>query len=346
MKSQALKRLPFTVLLPVCAMGICLTSVLSLTRGAMPLPAHDSLLTLWDTFWGTELSALAGYQKLVILDLRLPRTLLALMVGAILAQSGAVMQGLFRNPLADPGIIGASIGAALGAALVIVLLPTSMQGYLLPIAAFLGALVITLLVFKLAQDDRGTSVVMLLLAGVAVTAFVGAVMGFLNVIADDQALRDITLWQMGSVAQASNESLALCFLVLLATAMYIQHHAQALNALLLGESEARHLGIDVEHLKIKLIVAATIGVGVTVSIAGNIGFIGLVVPHLVRMLCGPDHRILLPLSALIGAVLLLAADISARLLMIPRELPVGLLTAALGAPFFVILLIKQRRAFI
>jgi iron complex transport system permease protein len=312
----------------------------------MPLTAGGSLLAIWDGLWGTQLSNLDSYQQLVVLELRLPRTILALLIGAILAQCGAVMQGLFRNPLADPGIIGASSGAALGAAIVIIVLPVSMQGFATPVAAFMGALAMTLLVFKLAHGENGTSVMMLLLAGVAVSAFSGAMMGFLNVIADDQALRDITLWQMGAVSRASDSSLILCASVMCFVAWYFQRHCQSLNALLLGEAEARHLGIDVERLKMKLIVAATIGIGVAVSVSGIIGFVGLVIPHLVRMLVGPDHRTLLPLSAACGATLLLFADIGARLMMSPAELPVGLLTAAVGAPFFVFLLISQRKTFV
>ncbi len=341
-----MQRLSLSILLPICLTLMLLSIALSLTRGAMEIPTSGSLLTLWDGFWGTQYSGLAQYQQLVVLDLRLPRTLLALFVGAMLAQCGAVMQGLFRNPLADPGIIGASSGAALGAAIAIVLLPSALQGVFTPIAAFVGALIATLLVFKLAQGENGTSVIMLLLAGVAVAAFVGAVMGFLNVIANDQALRDITLWQMGSVAHVSANSLILCFITMMMIGWYFQRQAKALNAILLGESEARHLGIDVERLKIKIIIITTIGIGVTVSVAGIIGFIGLVIPHLVRMLTGPDHRILLPLSAIIGALLLLLADIGARLLMAPSELPVGLVTAVIGAPFFTFLLIKQRNTFI
>jgi len=341
-----MRRISFSLLLFLCLVLGLVAITLSLTRGAMAMAASDILLALWDGLWGTKLSKLADYQQLVILDLRLPRTLLALFVGAVLAQCGAVMQGLFRNPLADPGIIGASSGAALGAALVMVLIPVFLQGAAIPVAAFFGALLTTLLVFKLAQGQNGTSVVMLLLAGVAVTAFGGAAMGFLNVIASDQALRDITLWQMGSVAYTDSNSLLLCFVVMVLMAWYFQRHAQSLNALLLGESEARHLGIDVEKLKIKLIVVTTIGIGVTVSVAGIIGFIGLVIPHLVRMLTGPDHTTLLPLSAVFGALLLLCADIGARLLMAPAELPVGLLTALLGAPFFAFLLINQRKNFI
>ncbi len=340
-----MQRLSYSIVLPICLALTVVAIALSLTRGAMPLPTNESLLTLWDGMWGTRYSDLAQFQQLVVLDLRLPRTLLALFVGAMLAQCGAVMQGLFRNPLADPGIIGASSGAALGAAIAIILLPAALQGIATPIAAFIGALVATLLVFKLAQGENGTSIIMLLLAGVAVAAFAGAAMGFLNVVADDQALRDITLWQMGSVAHVRSYSLLLCFIAMIIIACYFQRQALALNALLLGESEARHLGINVEWLKIKIIIMVTIGIGVTVSVAGIIGFIGLVIPHLVRMLTGPDHRILLPLSAIVGALLLLLADIGARLLMVPSELPVGLVTAIIGAPFFIILLIKQRRNF-
>ncbi|ROS00345.1 iron complex transport system permease protein [Sinobacterium caligoides] len=340
-----INRLPLTTLLPLCLALMIAAVTLSITSGAMALPASQSLLAIWDSLWRTEYSNLAQYQQLVVLDLRLPRTLLALSVGAILAQCGAVMQGLFRNPLADPGIIGASSGAALGAACAIILLPVAMQGVSTPVAAFLGALLTTMLVFKLAQGESGTSVVMLLLAGVAVAAFGGAMMGFLNYIADDQSLRDITLWSMGSVAHVGDGMLLLCFVTMVLTALYFQRHAQALNAMLLGEYEARHLGVNVERMKIKLIVVTTIGIGITVAAAGIIGFIGLVIPHLVRMLTGPDHRTLLPLSAILGALLLLFADVGARLIMMPAELPVGLITAVIGAPLFTVLLIQQRKNF-
>ena len=341
-----IKNLPLPTLIAILCAAIFAIALLSVSRGAMMLPASQSLLSLWDQLIGSHYSDLADYQHLVIWELRLPRTLLALMIGAVLAQSGAVMQGLFRNPLADPGIIGSSSGAALGAALAIILLPPSLQAFSTPIAAFVGALVTTLLIFKLAQSQQGTSVVMLLLAGIAVGAFSGAAMGFLNYIADDQALRDLTLWQMGSVATASETTLWLCLAAAVVLAIYFQRNAQALNAMLLGEAEARHLGIDVERVKMKLIIITTIGIGIAVSASGIIGFIGLVIPHLVRMLIGPDHRYLLPLSALLGAMLLLSADIAARLLLPPAELPVGLLTAVLGAPFFMVLLIQQRKNFI
>jgi heme transport system permease protein len=318
--------------------------LLSLTSGPMHLPASQSLLTLWDTLSGSQYSHLPDYQQLVITEIRWPRTLLALFVGALLAICGAVTQGIFRNPLADPGIIGVSSGAGLGASLAIVLLPASLSVILTPVSAFIGGLLTTLLVYRLAQSQQGsTSVLILLLAGVAVAAFGGAVVGFLTFIADDQALRDLTLWGMGSLNVTEGPMLWLTAVTSLCLIIFYQRQAQALNALLLGEAEAEHLGIDTEKLKRHLIVVTAIGIGVAVSAAGIIGFISLVIPHLIRMSLGPDHHRLLPLSALAGAGLLLMADVGARIWMAPAELPVGLVTALLGAPFFVFLLLQQRQ---
>ncbi|HBX60612.1 MAG TPA: iron ABC transporter permease, partial [Methylophaga sp.] len=264
--------------------------------------------------------------------------------GALLALCGAVTQGLFRNPLADPGIIGVSSGAGLGAAIAIVLLPASLSYLTTPVAAFLGGLITTLLVYRLAQSQNGgTSVLILLLAGVAIAAFSGAIIGFMTYIANDMALRELTLWGMGTLNGANSTSIWLSAMTCLCLLVFYQIQAPALNAFLLGEAEARHLGIHVEKLKLQLIVVTAIGVGIAVSATGIIGFISLVVPHLVRMTMGPDHRLLLPLSALTGAVLLLMADIGARVLLAPAELPVGLVTALIGAPFFAFLLIQQRK---
>ncbi|RCU45765.1 iron ABC transporter permease [Corallincola holothuriorum] len=322
-------------------------AALSLVSGAMPLPASESIKTLFDAVFGgwfeQPMSQLAPYQQVIVLELRLPRLLLAICVGATLAQCGTVMQGLFRNPLADPGIIGVSSGAAVGAILAIVVFPAAWGAWTIPTAAFVMGLLTTLLVYGLAQSSQGTSVLILLLAGVAIAAFAGAAIGFLSYFADDQSLRELSVWQMGSLAGAGQANLWLAFVTMLAVAFAFQRRAGALNAMLLGEAEARHLGIAVERLKLELIVLCAIGVGVTVACAGIIGFIGLVVPHLVRLTTGPDHRALLPLSALLGACLLVTADLLARILVQPAELPVGLLTALLGAPFFLALLIQQRK---
>ena len=331
-------RLMTYVLLALLILG----AALSLVSGPMDLPSADGILALSDRFFGTQFSSLEHYQQVIVLDLRLPRLLLAIMVGAILAQCGAVMQGLFRNPLADPGIVGVSAGAAVGAVIAIGVLPVGMAAWAVPGCAFVGGLLTTLLVYSLARSANGTSVLMLLLAGVAISAFAGALIGFISYFADDQKLRALSLWQMGSLAGASSANLWLCCVTMLALAFSFQRHANALNALLLGESEARHLGIQVERLKFKLIVLTAIGVGVAVASAGIIGFVGLVVPHLIRLMLGPNHHHLLPLSALCGALLLLFSDLFARTLVQPAELPVGLITALLGAPFFLALLMQQR----
>ncbi|MEE4243935.1 MAG: iron ABC transporter permease [Kangiellaceae bacterium] len=287
--------------------------------------------------WQDELTA---FDKVVIFELRLPRLILAMFVGALLSVCGAVMQGLFRNPLAEPGVTGVSAGAALGAVISLVLFGDIV--WLTPIAAFVGGLVVTFLVWQLAHHAKGTSVVMLLLAGIAITALAGAAIGYLSLVADNDTLRDVSLWQMGSVSGAATADLLIAGLTLIILLLLFQRHAPALNALALGESEARHLGIDVELLKSRLILFCAAGVGVAVAFSGIIGFLALVVPHCVRLLIGPDHRVLIPLSALLGALLLSLSDLVARLWIAPAELPVGLVTALFGAPFFFFLLVQQR----
>jgi len=296
----------------------------------MNLPVYDSLLIVVDKLFGANLSQLEDYQQIVVLELRLPRLLLAVFVGAILAQCGAVVQGLFRNPLADPGIIGVSSGAAVGAIVAIVVFPAVWGSWTIPTMAFVGGLLTTLLVYGLAQSKSGTSVLILLLAGVAISAFAGAAIGFLSYFADDASLRELNVWQMGSLTGANDANLWLAFTTMVLLMIAFQRRAQALNALLLGEPEARHLGIDVEQLKLQMIILTAVGVGVAVSCSGIIGFVGLVVPHLVRLATGPNHHFLLPLSALLGAVLLMCSDLLARLVVQPAELPVGLVTVYLA----------------
>jgi len=322
--------------------ALLLVAGLSIVTGPMPLSVLASLQTVWSAATGQESAALAAYEQTVVLQLRLPRFLLAVFVGALLSQCGVVMQGLFRNPLADPGITGVSTGAALGAVLCIALLPSAMAAWLTPIAAFLGGLLATLVVYRFARTPEGTSISVLLLSGVALSAFGGAAIGFLNYSANDQVLRDIALWQMGSVAGANVTHIVLGAITVFLLSIFFQRHAASLNALALGEAEARYLGIDVERLKWVLIVLSAIGVGVAVAAAGIIGFVGLVMPHAMRLLTGPDHRSLLPLSALAGALLLALADLFARTQVAPAELPVGLVTTLLGAPFFLSLLLRQR----
>ncbi|MGB0662374.1 MAG: FecCD family ABC transporter permease [Pontibacterium sp.] len=325
------------------AAALVFSMLLSTVVGPMSLPMFDSLLAVIDGVLGSELSALSQFQQVVVTELRLPRVLLAIAVGGILAQCGAVIQGLFRNPLADPGIIGVSSGAAVGAIVAIVVFPAAWGLWTLPVSAFVGGLATTFLVYRLAQSQGGTSILILLLAGVAISALAGSIIGFLSYFADDQSLRSLSVWQMGALTAADPANITLAFVTLALLTFAFMRHAQALNALLLGEAEARHLGIDVERLKRRLVVLAAIGVGVAVSCTGIIGFVGLVVPHLVRLTLGPNHHYLLPLSALLGALLLVLSDLLARVLVQPAELPVGLVTVLIGAPFFLVLLLQQRK---
>ncbi|USD43036.1 iron ABC transporter permease [Vibrio sp. SCSIO 43135] len=338
------RRLPLSITLALFAGLLSVMTVASITVGPMNIGFFDSLSSLVN-----RSNQLAPHINLVIHEIRLPRTLLCAIVGAILAMCGTVMQGLFRNPLAEPGIIGVSAGAALGAAIAIVLFssiseqfPAFMNLAAVPIFAFLGGAITTVLVYKLGTSKFGTSVTIMLLAGVAISALSGAGIGYLNFKADDQMLRDLTLWSMGSFAGANWSSIALTGTSMVLLYWIFSRKAMALNALLLGESEANHLGIPVQKLKRQLILLTAIGVGVTVSVAGMIGFIGLVIPHLGRLLAGPDHRKLLPISALMGAILLTSADMFARVAVAPAELPVGIVTAIIGAPFFLYLLFQQK----
>lgn len=334
----------FIVLSVTCVLAIWL----SLALGPVSLPLMDTLRAglrlLGVPVSGDNLEQ----AELILGQIRVPRTLLGLAVGAVLALSGVAMQGLFRNPLADPGLVGVSSGAALGAAIAIVAgasvggLPDAIEPYLLSISAFAGGLIVTGIVYRLGRRDGQTSVGIMLLAGVAMTALAGSIIGLFSYLADDATLRTLTFWNLGTLNGASYTRLWPLLLVCVLVILWLPRRAKALNALLLGESEARHLGIEVERLKRELVLCIALGVGAAVAAAGLIGFVGLIVPHLVRLIAGPDHRVVLPASALAGASLLLLADVFARLVLAPAELPIGIVTALIGAPFFLFLLVRGR----
>lgn len=285
---------------------------------------------------------------LVLLELRLPRTLLAIFVGAALAVAGAMMQGLFRNPLADPGLVGVSSGATLAAVSMIVLGNSLLGGwhevlgvFALPVAAFLGGLLATLALMMVASRHGTTAVATLLLAGIALGALTGALTGILAYISNDRELRDLTLWSMGSLSGASWQKAAAIAPFAIVLLLALPGLVKALNGLLLGEAEAFHLGINLEKAKRRIVVLTAAAVGAAVAVAGIIGFVGIVVPHLVRIVAGPDHRILLPASALLGAALVLVADVIARVIVAPAELPIGIIMAIIGAPVFLHLILKR-----
>ena len=334
----------YLVSIALCVLS--LASVLSLSVGATgftPSAVPDLLRHLSDT------PASGGLSDLILFDIRLPRTLLAAFVGAALAVSGAVMQGLFRNPLADPGIIGVSSGAALAAAIVIVLGETMARPvidffgpFALPIAAFLGGLATTLVLVSLISRQGYLGTAILLLAGIAIAAFAAACMGLLAFVSDDQTLRDMTLWQLGSLSGASWAKVIAVLPFAVVLLFILPTIVRGLDGLLLGEAEAYHLGIDVEKTKYIAIFATASAVGAAVAVSGIIGFLAIVVPHAVRLIVGPGHGRLLPLSALLGAALLLVADTVSRVIAAPAELPIGIVMAFIGAPVFLHLILKRR----
>ena len=291
--------------------------------------------------------SLTDAQQVILYSIRLPRVVLAAIVGAALAVSGAAMQGLFRNPLADPSLIGITGGAALAVAIMLVLIQpnTSMFGlYGLSIAAFIGGITTCVLIFKFAKLTGSFSVTYMLLAGIAINALTGAGTGFLSYLSSDEQLRALTFWTMGNLGGALWSAVIVALTIVLPTTFVLIRNSGRLNILLLGEEEAGYLGVNSERLKQTIMLCTALSVGVAVALTGIIGFVGLIVPHLIRLLIGPDHRILIPASALLGALLLIVADTFARTLLAPFEIPVGILTSLIGGPFFLWLLIKQYRA--
>lgn len=280
----------------------------------------------------------------VLIYVRFPRVILSAIVGSVLAISGATLQGIFRNPLADPGLIGVTAGAGLGAAVWIVLIGSGFFGiWGVPIAAFAGGVIVTIAVWKIAQTHGQVLTVTLLLAGIALNSFAGAGIGLMTFLADEEQLRSLTFWLLGGFGGATWRVVAVTLPVAIVGGFVLFRLARALNAMSLGESEAYHLGVSTESLKRWAVFGVALTVGAAVSAAGGIGFVGLVVPHLIRLMGGADHRYVLPGSALGGAILLVLADLFARTVAIPAELPVGVITALLGGPFFLWLLMRFKK---
>jgi len=308
-------------------------TLVATTQGAMALP----LKSLWHP--GDD--AL----RQIWLTIRLPRVLLALVVGAALALSGCVMQGLFRNPLADPGLLGISSGSALAVACWLVLplsVPALVALYAPMLAAFIGSLAVMVVIFLLSKA-RDNSLSRLLLVGIAINALCGAAVGLLSWLSNDAQLRQLSQWGMGSLGQAQWSTLLVATTLILPSAMAVWWVARQLNLLQLGDEEAHYLGVNVPRLQRVMLLCSALLVAAAVAISGIIGFIGLVVPHLMRMWLGADHRALVPGSLLAGAILLLIADTAARTVVVPAEMPVGLITSLLGAPWFLWLIFRQRR---
>jgi iron complex transport system permease protein len=330
---------------PVLIFLLVLVLISGIVFGAVSILPADMFSAIRHFFQGKNP---ANIYEGVFIQLRLPRVLLCGITGAILSVSGVLMQGLFRNPIVEPGLIGTSSGAAFGASIVFVLsakfspeIKSFTGPFLLPIAAFLGALLATYTVYVLAKNAKMISSLSLLLIGIAVNAVCLSGIGFMSYIARDPQARSITFWNLGTFSGASWEQVFITGTIAAIIFLLSLKYSKQLNTLLLGEEEAAYLGVDTYQLKRKILLLNTAMVSVATSFVGVISFMGLIVPHILRLLIGSDNKKLLPAAMLLGAILLILADICARLLFAPAELPIGIITSLVGAPVFIILLKKS-----
>jgi len=330
---------------PVLAVMLGFALLLGMGIGAVPIPP-DAVVAILLSKVGISLEPVVSQQQIAVLwNIRLPRVVLGGLVGAALAVSGALLQGIFRNPLADPGLIGVSSGAALGAVFTIISGVAVFGIYTLPVAAFLAGAATTLLVYRLSRRHGRTDIAMLLLVGLALNALAGATTGLLTYLADDAQLRSIVFWTLGGLGGALWETVLAATPPILLVLVLAPRLGFYLNLFALGEAEARHLGVNIEWVKRFAVLMAALATGAAVALTGPIGFIGLIVPHMVRLAIGPDHRLLIPACAFGGAILLVFADLLARTLAAPAEMPVGLLTSFAGGPFFLALILRTRRQY-
>ncbi|MBS3983914.1 MAG: iron chelate uptake ABC transporter family permease subunit [Dethiobacter sp.] len=326
--------------------ALLLTVILATAIGAVAIPAGVTLrifLSQLGMSW-LETGDIARNTEAIVLSLRLPRVILGVLIGASLALAGSTFQGLLRNPLADPFTIGVSSGAATGATIAIFL--NRLNGlyfpHMIPLFAFTGALLAIFFVYNLAKIGGQVPVATLLLAGVVVSSFLSAVISLLMVLAGEN-MQGIFFWLSGGLMMRSWTEIGFVAPYLLVGSGILFAYARELNIFLLGEEAALHLGVRVEFTKKLLLVTASLVTAAAVSVSGMIGFVGLIIPHAVRMVSGPDHRVLLPASALVGGIFLVWADVAARTVLAPQEIPVGIITAFIGAPFFIYLLRKKKK---
>ncbi|WP_194774193.1 FecCD family ABC transporter permease [Pararhodonellum marinum] len=342
-KTKKQNRLLIILFLGLLILGFC-----SICLGAFQIPFSHALSIFMHQF-GWDLGTFTQQEANVLLQIRLPRIVLAMLVGGGLGIAGAALQGLFRNPLVEPGLIGVSSGGALFAVIFLVFgssfvwLEAIMGVFGLPLFAFMGGLINTVLVYHLASKSGKTDISLLILAGVALNALCGALIGLAIFYADDAALRNFTFWTLGDVGGATWAKVQVASLLILGPAVLVSWQFKSLNALAIGESEAFHMGVDVQKVKYILLLMSALIVGTGVSMTGTIGFVGLVVPHLIRLLYGADHRLVLPGAFLLGAILLTLADLLARTVVMPAEMPIGIITAMIGAPFFIWLIMNVKK---
>ena len=343
-------RLSRSAALLLGAVLVLLAMVWGAASGAYAIAPAQLPGIVWDGLRGLLGGAVQqGPEHLVFLNIRLPRLLMGVAAGAGLGLAGALMQGLFRNPLADPGLIGVSSGAALAAGITIVLggmylpwLPRHLGSWALVVMAFGGGLAVTAVVYVLGQVQGTTRIGLMLLAGIAINALAGAGLGFLSFISTDEQLRNLQMWLLGSLGASRWSAVGLVGSAVALSTLAALALARPLNAIALGEAQANLLGVAVEKTKRRTVLVAALAVGAVTATTGIIGFIGLVAPHWVRLIAGPDHRVVLPGSALLGAALVVSADAVARTIVKPAELPLGVLTAFIGVPLFLAMLRQFR----
>ncbi|WP_367897803.1 FecCD family ABC transporter permease [Leptospira sp. WS58.C1] len=350
-KKKKGRKVPPILVFIVLAVGLFGIGILSLKFGSIQLSMGEILKVL--LLGQDSLSELEVPYSVLVWNLRMPRLLLSMIVGACLASAGVCIQGLFRNPLVEPGFIGVSPGAALAASTWIVFsekiltfFPPELKGkesYLLQLFAFCGALAVSFFLHLVSKREGGGFSLVLVLAGIAVNATVVSLLGFLSYLADDTQLRNLTFWSLGSMAVASWHKIYLLGFVLLIVTFFFPVLARGLDALALGEAEAFHTGFKVRRIRNLTIVLASLLVGVSISICGNIAFVGLIVPHILRTVLGPGHKTLLPASLFGGALLMAIADLAARTVAFPSELPIGIIAAGIGGPFFLFLILQAKR---
>jgi len=326
--------------LMVCAaltVMLIFIAIIAATLGSERIPVADVLRGIFTG--GSNSGALTATQRAILFDIRLPRILLAATVGASLAAAGASYQALLRNALAEPYLLGISNGAAVGTMLALVFLGAN--EWTRPLMAFAGALAATFVVYQLARGRAGASPERLILAGVIVTTFQSSAIVFITALMDATRIRSFTFWLLGDLSQAASGSLWIAVASTIAGVTWLTFKARPLNLLMLGERDAFDLGVEVERVRLQVFLAASLLVGVSVALGGSVGYVGLVVPHLVRMSTSGDNRLTIPAAALAGASFVVVADTLARTVIAPRELPVGAITALIGAPLFIYLL-KRR----
>jgi len=345
------------VMLAGVVVALVAVALFASTVGAVPIGFGHVIAIAWSVFGAPLPADVSAQDATVLLSIRMPRIGLGMAAGAGLSAAGAVLQAIFRNPLADPMLIGVSSGAALAVTAVIVIgdvfvgssmgstigdLPQMLGPFALPLAGFGGGLAATWLLYRVATRDGGTSLSTMLLAGIAINALAFAGIGFMTTVASNEQLRNITFWSFGSVGGARWQTVGVVAIAVFATTALLTRMAPALNAMALGELEARHLGFATERVKSLVIGLAALASGFVVAVCGVIGFVALVAPHIARSLFGADNRVVIPASALIGALLLVLADLFGRMVAAPAELPIGIVTALIGAPFFLWLLMRRR----